>query len=200
MDFILNVGYNKLWAHGNFFLILNHLYLIYQSVLSIPLMFEAQFLLKYVRPLRVMGLFSAMVYNFLYLGLSSDFFYLFKAEDKRNFDGPAGFGDMVYGLFLAYSLLDCLPNLMINFVIIIKEIELLVVQYILNKKAPSEDDRLQLSLIDVEYLFLRYLNPAWLLKKSFEKVEGYDPLDMVIENKNDEEHYYAGKIINKIKS
>lgn len=89
-------------------------------------------------------------------------------------------------------MISFIPNLAINFLIIIKEISFPIFQLIFNRKAPTNEDRLQLALIDLEDLFLHYLNPAWLFEKEYENVAGYDPVDMVIENKNDEEHYYAG--------
>ena len=106
---------------------------------------------------------------------------------------------MFLQLFIAYNLIECLPNLLVNSTIIIKEFSFPIIQLILNRKAPSENDRIQLGLIDLEDLFLKYLNPVWLFQWSFKNVEGYDPKDMIIENKNDEEHYYAGKIYNGIK-
>lgn len=42
-------------------------------------------------------------------------------------------------------------------------------------------------------------NPAYTSRHLFMWLLGWDPADMVIENKNDEEHYYAGKAYRGIK-
>merc|ERR1719198_2492904 len=99
--------------------------------------------------------------------------------------------DVFFQLFLVYSLITAIPNFIVNWLLIGKEISLELTQLFFNRKAPSDDDRLQLGLIDIEYLFIHWLNPAWLFREEYENVAGYDPLDIVIENKNDEEHYYA---------
>lgn len=153
-----------------------------------------------MRPFRVIALGSAIWYNFLWFGALSDLFWLYFGENKQDFDDPRGYGDVFMQLFLSYSLITCVPNLLINGLIIFKEASLPIFQLFFNKKAPSDEERLQLALVDFEDLFLHYLNPAWLFQQEFEKVEGYDPVDMVIENKNDEEHYYTGRLINKLRS
>jgi hypothetical protein len=47
--------------------------------------------------------------------------------------------------------------------------------------------------------FANIFNPAYVAQQLFKWILGWDPLDMVIENKKDEEHYYTGKAINGIK-
>ena len=143
------------------------------------------------------ALIAAIVYNFVWLGTLSDLFWMYFGEQKTDFDDPDGVIEVFSELVMAYSLIIGIPNIVVNCVIIIKEISLPLIQWFLNRKAPTEADRLQLGLIDLEYLFLRYLNPAWLLQQLFKDVAGYDPVDMVVENKNDEQHYYAGSVVRK---
>merc|ERR1719356_705647 len=106
-----------------------------------------------------MAIWIGLLYNFLYAGAVSDLLYLLFAEDKADFDDPQGWGDMVLEMIIAYNLFECLPNLILNTVIIVKEFSLPIFQLVLNLKAPTDDDRIQLSLIDLEDLFTKYLNP-----------------------------------------
>lgn len=186
LDLLFNAVYNKLWAHGNFFLILNWLFMISQTLLSIPILFEIQTLLKILRPIRILSLLASFLYNFLWLGAISDLFWLYFGEKKTDFDEDQGFMDVFLQLFLSYSIIACIPNIIINTILIFKEFSFPILQLMFNRKAPTDADRLQLGLIDLEYLFVRYLNPGWWFQQAFEDVEGYDPVDMVIENKNDE--------------
>ena len=82
----VNISWNKWWAEGNLFLMGNTLYIISQSLVSIPLMFEIPSLLKFIKPFRVLSLFSAIVYNIMFLGSIADFFYIAQAEDKNDFE------------------------------------------------------------------------------------------------------------------
>ena len=72
----VNIWWNKWWAEGNFFLMGNTIYIITQAAVSIPLFFEIPFLLKFIRPFRVLSLLSAVVYNITFIGSIADFFYI----------------------------------------------------------------------------------------------------------------------------
>ena len=72
----VNIWWNKWWAEGNFFLMGNTIYIITQAAVSIPLFFEIPFLLKFIRPFRVLSLLSAVVYNIMFIGSIADFFYI----------------------------------------------------------------------------------------------------------------------------
>lgn len=82
----VNIFWNKWWAEGNFFLMGNTLYIIAQSIVSIPLMFEIPLVLRFMKPFRVISFFSAIAYNIMFLGSVADFFYITKAEDKNDFE------------------------------------------------------------------------------------------------------------------
>lgn len=61
--------------------------------------------------------------------------------------------------------------------------------------SPPLDDTL--SLIDLEntaVLLANISNPLKVFQMIFLWIFGYDPKDWIIENKNDEDHYYAGKV------
>lgn len=113
-----------------------------------------------------------------------------------------GWGDMFMALIIFYNLVENFPIVIINSGIILKETILPFFQLVTNTKAPREEDKIQLSLISLEDAFMFFaniFNPAYVAQQLFKWILGWDPLDMVIENKKDEEHYYTGKAINGIK-
>lgn len=72
----VNIAWNKWWAEGNFFLMGNTIYIITQAMVSIPLFFEIPFVLRYIKPFRIVSLISAVVYNLMFIGSIADFFYI----------------------------------------------------------------------------------------------------------------------------
>jgi len=54
-------------------------------------------------------------------------------------------------------------------------------------------------LEDAAFFFANWSNPTYWIRMVAKAILGWDPLDMVIENKNDEEHYYAGKAVDEVK-
>ena len=134
----VNIWWNKWWAEGNLFLMGNTLYIIAQSIVSIPLMFEIPLILRFMKPFRVLSLLSAIAYNILFLGSVADFFYITKAEDKNDFEDEGQFeGDALMALFIFYNLVENFPIIIINSGIILKESLLPFFQLITNQKAPS---------------------------------------------------------------
>lgn len=78
----VNIIWNKWWAEGNVFLIGNTLYIWFQSMVTIPLMFEIPPILRFVKPFRILSLLSAITYNILFVGTVIDFFYFAQVEEK----------------------------------------------------------------------------------------------------------------------
>lgn len=72
----VNIWWNKWWAEGNFFLMGNSIYIWIQAMVSIPLFFEIPFLLRFIKPFRILSLMSAVIYNIMFLGSVADFFYI----------------------------------------------------------------------------------------------------------------------------
>lgn len=164
------------------------------------MLFEVPWILKYIKPLRTLSLASAIIYNTLFLGSVADFFYIALAEKKEDLE-DGGEIDMLLCLFIFYNLIENFPIVFINLGIMLKEFSLPWIQVIVNSKAPTDQDRVILGLIDIEetVIWLTHVfNPAWWAQQLFKDVAGYDPVDMVIENKNDEDHYYTGKAFRKI--
>ena len=92
----------------------------------IPILFELQFLLKILRPIRIVAIAAAFLYNFLWLGAISDLFWLYFGEKKSDFDDPEGFMDMFLQLFLSYSIISCIPNVIVNYALVSKEFSLVI--------------------------------------------------------------------------
>lgn len=203
-NFYVNIFWNKFWAEGNLFLMGNTFYIWIQALISIPLMFEVPFILKYIKPFRILSLWSAIIYNIMFFGSVADFFYLDEVEDKSDFEDKGQFyGDALLALFIFFNLIENFPIVIINCGIILKEISFPFFQLVSNRRAPSKKDRIQLSLLDIEdliMLFVNLANPAYTSRALFKLILGWDPLDMVIENKNDEDHYYTGKAYRGIKN
>lgn len=135
----VNIMWNKWWAEGNAFLVANTAYIIIQALVSFPLMFEIPALLKFIKPLRVLSLLSAIVYNVMFIASIADFFFILEAEDKNDFeDEGQAFGDLFLSLFIFYNLIENFPILFINCGILLKEAILPFFQLITNKRAPTE--------------------------------------------------------------
>lgn len=71
-DTIYMIVFNKFWAHGSFILIANWLFLISQTIMAIPLLYEIAPVLRILRPFRVLALSSAFWYNFLWFAALFD--------------------------------------------------------------------------------------------------------------------------------
>lgn len=156
-----------------------------------------------MKPLRFLSLFAAIVYTIFFIASVGDFFYMADIEDKDLLDSQSqGWGDLFMSLMIFFNLVENFPILIINWGIMVKEFTLPFWQLIGNKRAPTYKDRIQLSLFDLEdafFFFANISNPAYTSRYLFKFILGWDPLDMVIENKDDEEHYYTGKAIHEVK-
>lgn len=188
-----NIWNNHFWANGNLYLMWNTFYIFFQAFVSIPVIWEIPTILKYIKPLRWFSIFSALLYNFLYFASICDFFYLLFEEEEQDLD-------VIVALLLFYNIEQNFPVIFINLGIIIKEFTLpfapLLTQAGLHSKYKLDDN---LSLIDFETwaIFLANIfNPLGLLRVG-PMILGYDPKDWIIENPDDEEHWYLGKYYHK---
>jgi len=116
----VNIFWNNWWAEGNIFLMLNTLYIAAQSLVTLPLMFEIPFVLRWIKPFRVVSLMSAIIYNILFMGSVVDFFVVTNFEDEDTIEED-GFGDMFMSLIIFYNLVENFPIVIINCGIMIKE-------------------------------------------------------------------------------
>lgn len=164
-------------------------------------MFEVPFVLRWIKPFRVLSLMSAIAYNILFLGSVVDFFVVTDFEDEDTIEED-GFGDMFISLIIFYNLVENFPIVIINCGIMIKEAILPFFQLVSNMNVPKGAQAVDISIVDFGdtfWFFSNLSNPAWYLQQILKLILGWDPADMVIENKNDEEHYYAKPIIQPVK-
>ena len=116
-NLVLNVWFNKFWAHMNLYLFGSTLFLIAQGLMSIPLALELPIWLKHFKVIRLMSLYSGIVYTFVYLLSFLKFYSMVKWEDK-DFET---YSDIFIALFLVYNLLVHASIIPINIVIALKE-------------------------------------------------------------------------------
>lgn len=145
--------------------------------------------MRLLKPFRVLSLLSAIAYTFIYFICLLDWLYQLLLEDKNDFENDGVF-DMLLSMLIFYNLLEHLPIIPINLFIIYKEIQVPIFQLAINSRAPTADQKVDISLIDFENTF----NPYWWFKSAFQIVFGYNPSDILFENRADEQHYYKRMI------
>lgn len=179
-----NIAWNKFWASGNAFLILNSVYLFVQVTNSIPLLFEIPIWLRAFRVTRLLSFFSAIFYNIVYIISALEWYdQIYLVTDKSAYD----FGMIMVNMLLGYNLILHWSIIPINFAIIVKEISLNFFSFSgarrENEAAPylNEGD---LEEAEKDINPLHYVD-EYIMEPEF----GYDAEDYLIENPNDEEHY-----------
>lgn len=139
----VNIAWNHWWAEGNVYLMANTIYIMVQSLVSLPLMFEIPPLLRFFKPFRVLSLLSSILYNCFFIASIADFFYIAKAEPKEDFEDEGQFfGDAILSLFLIYHIVENFPIMLLNLGIMLKEAVLPFFQLVSNRRAPSYKDRI----------------------------------------------------------
>tara|TARA_B110001450_G_C17263691_1_gene336563 strand:- start:87 stop:455 length:369 start_codon:yes stop_codon:yes gene_type:complete len=63
----MNIAWFKGWAGGNFWLLGQTFFLINQILVSIPLVFELDFLITHLKPIRLWVFTTSFIYNSFYL-------------------------------------------------------------------------------------------------------------------------------------
>ena len=63
----MNIAWFKGWAGGNFWLLGQTFFLINQILVSIPLVFELDFLITHLKPIRLWVFGTSFIYNAFYL-------------------------------------------------------------------------------------------------------------------------------------
>lgn len=179
-----NIAWNKFWASGNAFLILNSVYLFVQVTNSIPLLFEIPIWLRAFRVTRLLSFFSAIIYNIVFIISALEWYdQIYLVTDKSAYD----FGMIMVNMLLGYNLILHCSIIPINFAIIVKEISLNFFSFSgarrENEAAPylNEGD---LEEAEKDINPLHYVD-EYIMEPEF----GYDAEDYLIENPDDEEHY-----------
>ena len=116
-----NYEWNRYWASGNFYLVLSTIFLIYQVVNSILVVFELPIYLRAFRFTRLVSFFTAIGYNFLYLlSLFEWWGIIYEYSDKTSFEVPLIF---IY-MMLGYNAVLHITIIPVNLMIILKELSL----------------------------------------------------------------------------
>jgi len=66
-NLVMNIAWFKGWAGGNFWLLGQTFFLINQILVSIPLVFELDFLITHLKPIRLWVITTSFIYNSFYL-------------------------------------------------------------------------------------------------------------------------------------
>ena len=123
LNIVLNIVMNKWWGMGNCLLIGNTVYLIVQTILSWPIVFELSWWYQKMRFLRTFSLMAAFVYVGVYLFVVIDWLYQIYFEPTKSYE-EYQFFDILLNMFLAYNIIFHLHVLPVNLAIFIKEASL----------------------------------------------------------------------------
>lgn len=125
VNLIMNVLFNNWWAGGNFLLIFNTVYLVLQTVMSWPLVYEIPFYLQHFRFFRFFSVIAAFIYVWVYGFVMMDWLYQLYFEPTSTYQEYQLF-DILVNMFLAYNVVFHLHILPVNCAIFMKEFFLLI--------------------------------------------------------------------------
>lgn len=196
-NIVFNSWLNKGWAEGNFFLLGNTAFATLQTLATLPLMGEFEFYLRRMFFFRVFSLLAAWWYNFAYFFMLADWFYnIYGLNDDKIEE--LGALDMLMNMFFIYNSILHSGIVIVNFVIIFKEIELEFYQLV--KGSMSEDYALS---VDLAYESLDedlwFFNPYLIFDRIYFFFTGAHAVDLIEENGDDRGMYIPNQI-NKQKS
>jgi hypothetical protein len=144
VNIVLNIFMNKWWAGGHWLLIFNTFYLITQTVMSWPLIFELPFYLTHLRFFRIFSVMAAWAYSLFYF-LTIAFWIgqlylnpLAEGEDPQFFD-------ILINMVMAYVIIFNIHIIPVNLAIIVKEISLEIFPPLL-----KQDKGTNLDIQDIE--------------------------------------------------
>ena len=122
-NIVFNSWLNKGWAEGNFWLLGNTYFATVQTLASIPLVAEFEFYLRRFFIIRFSSIMMALAYNISYLVMLADWFYnIYGLTDEKIEE--IGALDMLMNMFFIYNSILHSGIVIVNTVIIVKEIEL----------------------------------------------------------------------------
>lgn len=122
-NFYFNIAWNRWWANGNIYLIVNTLYLLYQCFISLLIAIEYPFFMRTFRMFRFFGLLGALYYNLLFLGIGIEWYRELYLEDEATYESYE-VGDVLFNMFLIYNVILHFPVVFVNGFIITKELTL----------------------------------------------------------------------------
>lgn len=178
-----NISWNKFWASGNSYLVLNTVYLFIQVVNSIPLVFELPIWLRAFRVTRMLSFLSAIIYTIVYFISFLEWYdQIWLVTDKSNYD----FVTIMVNMLLGYHLVLHSSIIPVNIAIIVKELSLNI--FSVSGKKRENEAATYLNMDDLKEAE-KDINPVTYVDDVWEPAFGYDVEDYVIENPKDEEHY-----------
>jgi hypothetical protein len=121
-NLFVNIWQNNWWAEGNLFLIGNTVYLLVQGTFSMLMMFEMAFIIRWIKPLRVISVTSAFLYNVFYFFSLGNWIWEIFFADKSYLDDASGAIDIIWNMMIVYNLIVHFPIVPMNIAIIVKEV------------------------------------------------------------------------------
>lgn len=115
------IDWNRIWAGGNIFLLSKTLYLIGQTIMFIPLIFEVDVWLRHAKFLRFWSLAIASTWNFLYILIGT--VYIIQINYPPEWKVYDTFNAFMTCM-IAYNLIFDIFSLPINSMIIMKELSM----------------------------------------------------------------------------
>ena len=156
---VINIGFMDGWAGGNVFLISQTCYLVLQYALSVILYLEVDPWLKYMKFIRIGSLIAAWYYLLVYIALS-----ILLVVILDDLDGSeVSYMSMFTVMTLSYNLIFHTPVLLVNLMVILKEISMEFVQFV-NIAAGTGMDDYSLAAGNLTDMFtdlFNWINPWW---------------------------------------
>lgn len=88
------------------------------------MMFELPTIIRYIKPLRVISVLSALFYNIFFFGSLINWLYEIYFADKSYLDSTSGPIDLIINMLVVYNIVLHFPIVPMNLAIIFKEIQL----------------------------------------------------------------------------
>ena len=189
--FYFQIKLNDGFADGNLILLGLSIYYIYQSIMSILVVFEEPTFLLYHKAERSIAFDSGIIFNVIWIIGAVKLYYALYKEDHQDYDTD-DWGPIMILFFLAYVEVMTFPIALTNFVLIIKEVLLEYFQ-LLTKTVGGELQNYSLGKADtvagMQNIFW-FLDPFTWIDLFWQSIFGYPVEDYWEENPNDEGHYY----------
>ena len=116
-----SIEWQRVWANGNIFLVSKTLYMIIQTAILFPLLFEVDVWLRHMKWLRFISLTIAIAYNMWWVTAFGIYYWqVYNPPPWYKYDIVSG----MMNLFLGYSLIFDSLSVPVNTFIIGKEISM----------------------------------------------------------------------------
>lgn len=175
----LNIFRNNFWAGGNFFLVYNTGYQLFQGICGFLLMAEFPIYMVGSRAIRAFSFGSAYVYNTFYFFFAIVWFVQnYKAHIENEGKNPLAFFsvfELLVDMFFGFNLIMNLPNYIINAFIICKEVYF---QFETTRRTHywgGKQEELKLNLPEfwrALFYVLEFFNPLWWIHNIFSLAKG----------------------------